>query len=318
VNAPAAGGDPPAGSPGGDPPGPAADLSACSSCGAGSGAIGGDGFCNRCGQQRVDASRNHLEIAVSPQLAGVTDIGLKHFRNEDALGLAEGPESAAMVVCDGVSHSQNPDLASARAAIAALDALRAAVANPSGNHAHDLVTVALQAAQTAVRSIPLVDSSQEDPPESTIIVALRRGRQVSLGWLGDSRAYLITPDDARQCTTDHSWLNEVVDSGKMTRAEALASPLAHALTRSLGGPAGSSDESSQLDFELPAGPSWLVLCSDGLWNHLPDAASLAVLIRSQAAEADALARARALVEFARQRGGHDNITAAVLRCQSSM
>ena len=97
----------------------------------------------------------------------------------------------------------------------------------------------------------------------------------------------------------------------MPLAEALLSPLAHALTRSLGGPPGSSEEPSQLDLELPPGPSVLVLCSDGLWNYLPDAASLAVLVRGQPAEADALARARALVEFARDHGGRDNITAAV-------
>ena len=70
------------------------------------------------------------------------------------------------------------------------------------------------------------------------------------------------------------------------------------MTRSLGGPADSSDEPSQLDFELPSAPSYLVLCSDGLWNYLPDAVSLAVLIRGQPAEADALARARSLVKFA--------------------
>jgi serine/threonine protein phosphatase PrpC len=59
-----------------------------------------------------------------------------------------------------------------------------------------------------------------------------------------------------------------------------------------------------------------VLCSDGLWNYLPEAASMAELISSQPAEADALARARSLVEFALERGGHDNITVAVLMCQN--
>ncbi len=294
------------------PPPAAADPPSCSLCGAGPGAIGADGFCTHCGLQRVDTSRNHVEVVISPQLAGVSDIGLKHFRNEDALSLAGGPGGEALVVCDGVSCSQNPDQASATAAAAALEALRCAIAGPSSNHAHDLVTAALQAAQSAVRSIPVDPFSAADPAESAIVVALRRGQHASLGWIGDSRAYFIAPDDAQQCTVDHSWLNEVVDSGKMSLADALGSPLAHALTHSLGGPANSSDEPSQLDFELPPGPGYLVLCSDGRWNYLADAASLAVLIRGQPAEADALARARALVEFARDHGGRDNITAAVL------
>ena len=303
-----------ASAPGGSaaPPQAATDPSACSLCGAGPGAIGADGFCTHCGLQRVDASRNHVEVAISPQLAGVSDVGLKHFRNEDALGLAGGPGGEALVVCDGVSCSQNPDLASAGATDVALEAIRSALAGPSSNHAHDLVTAALQAAQIAVRSIPVVQPSDADPPESTIVIALRRGQHVSLGWIGDSRAYLIAPEDARQCTVDHSWLNEVVEAGGMSLADALLSPLAHALTHSLGGPANSSDEPSQLDLELPPGPGYLVLCSDGLWNYLADAASLAVLIRGQPAEADALARARALVEFALDRGGRDNVTTAVL------
>lgn len=288
------------------------DPSACSACGAGPGAIGADGFCTHCGHERVDVSRNHVELSLSPRLAGVSDVGRKHFRNEDAFALVGGAEGETLVVCDGVSCSQNPDLASAAAADAVAAVVRSVPAGQSWNHAHDLVTAALQAARGAVRAIPVEASVGADPPESTIVVAVRRGRRVSLGWIGDSRAYVIAADGARQCTVDHSWLNEVVDVGKMPLADALRSPLAHALTRSLGGPADSSDEPSQLDFELPPGSGYLVLCSDGLWNYLPDADSLATLIRGQPPEADALTRARSLVTFACERGGHDNVTAAVL------
>jgi len=294
----------------------AADASTCSVCGSGPGAFGADGFCTHCGHERVDVSRNHVEVSISPRFAGVSDVGMKHFRNEDAMTLASEPEGETLVVCDGVSNSQNPDLAAAAAANAAQEVIRGAIASQSWNHTHDLVTAALQAARIAVRSVPFAESSDGDPPESTIILAVRHGRRVSLGWVGDSRAYLIASERAEQCTVDHSWLNEVVDAGKMSLADALSSPLAHALTRSLGGPVDSSDEPSQLDFELPSGPSYLVLCSDGLWNYLPDAVSLAALIRGQPAAADALARARSLVKFALERGGHDNITVAVLMCQN--
>ena len=59
-----------------------------------------------------------------------------------------------------------------------------------------------------------------------------------------------------------------------------------------------------------------MICSDGLWNYLPDPETLAVLIRGQPVEADALAIARSLVKFALQRGGDDNITVAVLMCEN--
>ncbi len=312
-----ASGSAPAGNSNGQPSNhAAADASTCSQCGFGPGAFGAEGFCTHCGHERVDLSRNHVEVAISPRFAGVSDVGKKHFRNEDAMALASEPEGETLVVCDGVSNSQNPDLAAAAAASAALEVVRNALASPSGNHTHDLVTAALDAARSAVRSVPSVQSADTDLPESTIVLAVRRGRRVSLGWVGDSRAYLIASASAEQCTVDHSWLNEVVDAGKMSLADALSSPLAHALTRSLGGPLDSSDEPSQIDIELPSGPSYLVLCSDGLWNYLPDALSLAALIRGQPAAADALALARSLVKFALERGGHDNITVAVLMCQN--
>ena len=203
----------------------ATDASTCSLCGSGPGAIGADGFCTHCGHERVDVSRNHVEISISPQLAGVSDVGMKHFRNEDAMTLASEPEGETLVVCDGVSHSQNPDLAAAAAANAALEVVRSAIAGQSWNHTHDLVTAALHAARIAVRSVPFAQSSDADPPESTIVLAVRRGQLVSLGWVGDSRAYIIASARAQQCTMDHSWLNEVVDAGTTSLADALRSPL---------------------------------------------------------------------------------------------
>ena len=295
---------------------PTGDASTCSFCGYGPDAFGADGFCSSCGQERVDVSRNHVEVCLSPRLAGVSDVGKNHFRNEDALALASASDGEVLVVCDGVSMSQNPDLASAAAASAALGAAGSAAPGQSSNHSHALVAAALQAAREAVHSIPVAATSQSDPPETTILIAVRRGRRVSLGWVGDSRAYVIAPEGARQCTVDHSWLNEVVKARLMALDDALRSPMAHALTRSLGGPETSSEKPSQVECALPIGPSYLVLCSDGLWNYLPDPETLAVLIRGQPVEADALAIARSLVKFALQRGGDDNITVAVLMCEN--
>jgi serine/threonine protein phosphatase PrpC len=136
-----------------------------------------------------------------------------------------------------------------------------------------------------------------------------------VGWLGDSRAYHVGSDEVRQLTHDHSWVNEVVAAGKMTLDEAESAPQAHSITRSVGGPTtgptASGDDPSLLDVELPAGPGWLVLCTDGLWNLTPEPARLAELVRA-GGECDALVVARRLVEYARDRRGHDNITAAVL------
>jgi serine/threonine protein phosphatase PrpC len=84
----------------------------------------------------------------------------------------------------------------------------------------------------------------------------------------------------------------------------------------LGGPVGpdaTGDEPSLAEFDLPSGPGHLVLCSDGFWNVAPEPGRLAELVGRQPPGGDALGLARGLVEYARDRGGRDDITVAVLR-----
>ena len=207
-----------------------------SACARGADAIDGDGFCARCGHRsRVAPERDHAEIVLSPGWRAISDLrGLKHHRNEDALALESGPGGDILVVCDGVSRSQNPDVASMTAAIAACQPLHEAV-QASTSDARPAVAAAIRAAKVAVLALPISKKDKDDPPETTIVVALRRGRVVNLGWVGDSRAYYVGPTGIRQLTVDHSWFNEVVAAGQVTAEEALRSPLVHALTRTLAG-----------------------------------------------------------------------------------
>src|SRR5579884_1012339 len=100
------------------PPGPA-----CPQCGAGPDAVDADGFCTRCGHERVAPAGDYVEVVVSPRLAGVSDRGNVHPHNEDALALASDPAGDVLVVCDGVSSSQNAAGAAKAAAEAACAAL---------------------------------------------------------------------------------------------------------------------------------------------------------------------------------------------------
>ena len=294
------------------PPGPG--PRACPQCGAGPGEVDGDGFCTRCGHERVPPARDHREVSVSPRLAAVSARGTCHRRNDDSVALASDPEGDVLVVCDGVSNSQRADEAAEVAATAACASLRGAAARGLADD-RAAVEAAIGAAHAAVRALPYTRGGRDDPPEATIVAAVRRGRRVTVGWLGDSRAYVLVPAGGRQLTEDHSWVNEVVAAGRMTRAEALAAPLAHAITRTLGRPVGAAatgDDPSLADFDLPAGPGYLVLCSDGLWNVAPDPGTLAEVAGRNAPGTDALGVARGLVAYAREHGSRDDITAAVL------
>ena len=284
--------------------------SECPQCGAGPDAVDADGFCSRCGHERVAPARDHFEVVAAPRLAGISDRGRRHHRNEDFFALASNGDADAIIVCDGVSSSQNADQASEAAANAACAALRRALA--SSDSASMAMTSAIRAAQKAVLELPWTTAVAAEPPETTIVAALRRGHRLALAWIGDSRAYLVTANSVRLLTRDHSWVNEIIAAGRMTLAEAMRAPQAHSLTRTLGGPDASPDERPEMVIlDLPEA-GWLVLCSDGLWNYVAVPDQLAEIVRTAASGHDSLAIAQRLVRFACDRGGHDNVTAAVL------
>ncbi|MDH4148398.1 MAG: zinc ribbon domain-containing protein, partial [Acidimicrobiia bacterium] len=125
--APGAGADGAAGTAVIGPPGAATGdhVGDCVDCGAPASEIDADRYCMRCGHKQP-AERDHLE-RVERSVAAVTDRGVRHHRNEDAFSFVVGDDLAVLIVCDGVSSTDNPDIASQAAADAAAAHLRAAL-----------------------------------------------------------------------------------------------------------------------------------------------------------------------------------------------
>jgi serine/threonine protein phosphatase PrpC len=245
-------------------------------------------------------------------VAGVTDRGLRHSRNEDALALATADTAAGpavvAVVCDGVSTSARPDEASLAAARAAARVLLAAVR--TGDDLLAAAPTAVRAAAAAVAGLsgPSGPARQPgDSPAATFVSAVLTREAAVLCWLGDSRAYwLAAPGSAaQQLTRDDSVAEEMVAAGLLSETDALASPHGHVVTRWIG--ADLSDPAPHVVRFEPPGPGALLLCSDGLWNYQPEAAKLAELALP-AALGDPLGAARTLVKFALDAGGADNVT----------
>lgn len=290
----------------------------CPGCGAASAAIDANGFCTRCGCERKPGGRDHMEVCVSPRLAGVSDRGNCRHRNEDFLALASAAGGDALVVCDGVSSSQNADEAAEVAARVACNTLSGALsAAADGNwDGRTALAAALQAAQSAVRQVRFNRADSTDPPETTIVVAVRRGGRLTVGWVGDSRAYLVDAGGAALLTHDHSWMNEVVEAGTLSGEAAARHPQAHSITRTLGGPetGGGADEPSLIEVDVTGrlSPAQLLLCTDGFWECVPDVEQLAVLCSRHGEAGDAAGLARKCVAHACEKGGKDNVTVAVL------
>jgi serine/threonine protein phosphatase PrpC len=280
---------------------------ACPTCGATF--LADDEFCEACGARVADATeRDHREL-VGDRVAAITDRGRLHRRNEDATAIAIGATAIGAVVCDGVSSAPAPHLAS-QVAVEAAAAVFAREVESDGVDGRAACVDAIAAADAAVAALPRAVFADEAAPACTCVAALWDGHTVTIASVGDSRAYWIGHDAPRQLTVDDSWAREQVDAGLMTLDEALADARAHAITRWIG-PDAVDAPPSIIDF-VPRRAGRLVLCSDGLWNHVSKPEQLAALVTALPGTPSPADVARALVRVALDAGGHDNVTVAVI------
>lgn len=263
--------------------------------------------------------RDHQEQELRG-VAVVSDRGLRHDRNEDAFAvsttaLPDGTPAVVAVVCDGVSSAYRPDDASAAAAESAKESLLEALQR--GTPFEDAMRDALLTAGRAVTDLAAEDpgpnpAPHHNAPACTCVSTIASGKVLTVGWIGDSRAYWI-PDDrstpATRLTEDDSWAALMVSAGLTSKEEAYADSRAHAITGWLGADSAELDPHTA-SFE-PDGPGVVVVCTDGLWNYAESAEELASAVPADAG-AHPLRCAQVLVGVALDGGGRDNVTVAVL------
>ncbi|GAA2140837.1 hypothetical protein GCM10009760_24380 [Kitasatospora kazusensis] len=288
----------------------------CVHCGAAE--VAEDGYCEACGGVQP-RPRDHQERSLAG-VAGVTDRGLRHHRNEDAFTVAAttlpgGEPAVVAVVCDGVSSSARPDEASAAAVDAASESLLTDMEQgrePTAAMRHS-INVAARAVAALAHDGANPPGRSLNAPACTYVSAVYAAGLVTIGWVGDTRAYWVPDDRAGaepyRLTEDDSWAARVVAAGLMGEAEAYADPRAHAITGWLGADAEEIDPHT-VSF-TPHVPGVLLICTDGLWNYAEAATDLAEVVPADAGT-DPLGAAQVLVKFAVAAGGHDNITVAVL------
>ncbi len=170
------------------------------------------------------------------------------------------------------------------------------------------------AQRTPLPTRPRPRSAGDNPPSCTFVAAVVDGPLAVAGWVGDSRAYWLADDGvAELLTVDDSWAAEQIAAGT-PRAVAEAGPQAHAITRWLG--ADSPDIDARVSTTTADGPGWLVVCSDGLWNYCSAPDDLGTLVADTAkTHPTPVALAEALVDWANEQGGHDNVTVALARLE---
>jgi protein phosphatase len=236
-----------------------------------------------------------------------TDIGRTRSVNQDSAYAAEG----FYAVADGMGGHQGGEIASA----VAIETLAAALPVVSS----DDVLAGIQAANRAV-----LDRARDDPslrgmgttvcvlalvapdgPGADEVDGVDDQPLLLLANVGDSRVYQFAGGVLEQMTDDHSMVGELVRQGRLSAAEAETHPQRNILTRALG-----VDHHALIDawhVRPVTGDRWL-LCSDGLFNEVPERTIADVL----AAIDDPAAAAHHLVQLANENGGRDNITVLVV------
>ena len=140
---------------------------------------------------------------------------------------------------------------------------------------------------------------------TTVVAAIVSGGVAHIAHAGDSRAYLLTRDGLRQITTDHSMVQELVNSGDLTSQQARRHPQKNIITRALGVESGIEIDYCECKF---SGDDLLLLCTDGLTNYVEEEQ-----IERLARELEVRLLPDRLIALAKSGGGGDNVTVAVIR-----
>jgi PPM family protein phosphatase len=251
------------------------------------------------------------------EIAAQSDIGRRKQKNEDSHGefrAGEVPglqlftEGAMLCVADGLGGHLGGEIASKLAVAMMKDALKQPPAPPSEDLAEDGPVPVLREAFRMANDGIFRDNQQfiknGRPMGTTLLTAIVQPKKVYVGNTGDSRCYHLRDGEIIDHTEDHSWVDEQVKLGLMSKNEAERDSRKNIVTRCIG--THPEVEVDMYRWHIVPG-DMLLLCTDGLVNMVKDA-DIAAEFRRNASPVDIAQR---LVNLANENGGKDNITVVV-------
>ena len=254
-----------------------------------------------------EASRVKLEAWL------VTDVGVVREHNEDSAYME--PANGFFIVADGMGGHAAGEVASAMAVETVRKTLEAARKEidsfqraPTDAGRRGIVQLLQSAVLSAHQAVFQRGQHEADKAGmgTTLDVVLIAGPEAFVAHVGDSRTYLVRDGRSSQITTDHTVAEVLVIEGKLTIEEAQVSPLRTILVNAIGVSADVGVEMAHVT--LKRGDR-LLLCSDGLHDYFPIEEEIAQKLSTDA-PGDAL---KDMVELAKTRGGHDNITGVAVQ-----
>ena len=239
------------------------------------------------------------------QIFSKTDIGLVRETNQDACRYGYiNDECVWAVVCDGMGGQNGGNIASTIAVETVSDLIQEKFSESMSED--ELSQLLIDCVNIANKKV--YDRSCSDVMLSgmgtTIELAFAVKNSIYIIHVGDSRAYLINGNKIKQVSTDHSLVQEMVDSGEITKEEARSHPNKNLITRALGVLPDIKMDFIEASFE---NGDMLLLATDGLTNYLVDSEIVGIINSG-----DYNAACEHLVDRAKSAGGADNITVALI------
>src|SRR3954470_11795475 len=243
----------------------------------------------------------------------VTDVGVVREHNEDSAYME--PTNGFFIVADGMGGHAAGEVASAMAVETVRKTLEASRKEidtfkraPTDAGRRGIVQLLQNAVLSAHQAVFQRGQNEQDKQGmgTTLDVVLVAGGEAFVAHVGDSRTYLVREGRASQITTDHTVAEVLVIEGKLTIEEAQVSPLRTILVNAIGVSADVGVEMAHVT--LKRGDR-ILLCSDGLHDYFPIEEEIAQKLSTDA-PGDAL---KDMVELAKTRGGHDNITGVAVQ-----
>ena len=237
------------------------------------------------------------------KLFGKTDIGLVRETNQDAFSFGSFDDGNCWaVVCDGMGGVSGGQVASEICVEKVSEAIKRSYRKGiTLSSAKNLLTTAINAANSAVFK-EAQENIELKGMGTTVVAVLVLGSIAVVAHVGDSRAYLIN-DEINQITKDHSYVQLLIDTGKITEEEAKVHPDRNVITRAVGIEHVVDVEIDIVDIN---DNDKLLICTDGLNGYVPDADILKIIKEYGDSSTEKL------VETANNAGGRDNVTVVML------
>lgn len=259
-------------------------------------------------------------IPTTLQITAQTDVGRKRDHNEDFV--LSDPALGLYMVCDGMGGHAAGEVASQHACHTVQRILRenksilASAALSENQEMRDRLAMLIEGAVN-LAGMEIFQIAKDDTSKSgmgtTLALLVVTGNKGIVAHVGDSRIYVSRDGHLHQLTEDHSYCNEMVKRGKMTREEARNSVYANVITRAVGVQSNVQVDTAQVDVNPD---DIFLLCSDGMHGYIEDPSELADFFENH--KANTLEEtAQDLINIANERGGKDNISVLLLRSQAN-